>query len=140
MTRYDIALKKLPPPVILAETTIQEQIRKTILAGKFPFEIKDVIVEKNCVFPNLIEVNVIVTSCPNVNFKIENISGITGIQGPPQSIFKTPEFGSNLHKYLNSVFELNQDPQFFEISAVAIPPDPTATFLMAPNGPLEEVS
>lgn len=121
MTRYEIALGKTPPLVILAESTIYEHIRKTILAGKLPFEVDDVVITPNAMDPDWIDIKVLArsTHINSIDFRI-NVA--------PQSAsidFHTPALGSNLHGYLES--------QFFEISTVAIPPDPMSQVLSIEN-------
>jgi hypothetical protein len=63
MNRFDIILKKTPPPAppkILAESTVYDEIRKTILAGRFPFKVEDAVVHISPTDPGTIIVDVLV--------------------------------------------------------------------------------
>jgi hypothetical protein len=120
MNRFDILLKKTPPPAppkVLAESTVYAEIRKTILAGKFPFKVEDASVHISPIDPDTIIVDVLVKPI----YPVKQITINLTIR--QEDVFHGPALGSALAR---QIFNLPIAPRFFETSWVANPPDPAA--------------
>ena len=130
MDRYSIILKKTPPPAAPSPEPAQpenilSQIKKTILAGKFPYKVEDAVIRFNREDPNWIVADVFIRPIYPVHHVMLNFI----FTGPDEDYYH-PTLGSNLQLPNREVQEavlnrLRNVPSFYDISLITPPDDPS---------------
>ena len=132
MNRYKILLGKPPPPAVptlIPKPTNLDKIRESLLSGKLPFHVDDVVVRPCLEDPSVLEIDVLFRPIYPleriiVNYTLNNSEITANRNGDAWS---TPALGSALHRHISPPL------QFYDVSWVASPPDPNARILSIDN-------